>query len=768
MKNPTSIYRVVLWSGVALLANLAYRKVHPVAWKLALFAGVFALLWELISHAPRRKKHTETEDAFTPSEDAHKSRSPFPALFVDLGATLTLLYATNGLQSPFLPLLLFPVLEANSLFGRGTALKTAGAIALFLPVCFLKGASVTTGTLYIISVSVLFVLAGMAGATPQESNDEEDDTPELFGGKRRRTFRLLEGTIQTLESERDRALAERTQIRDTYSEVARLHREQKTQIARLEATSQILGVHLSTEASDTSDKTALTAVLTILMDSFEARSGVIWMREAGGERLTPISAEGNGFTLSRMHSIEKPGEMFPSELRLTLENELISYAPPSALTSGNTLALQGMTQGMVPYPTIVALVRTQDGEGILGAIGLCDGRGASRFNDSDFERLQEAALPLAQTFRAIEERNSLRRRNLELTTLYDLSRLFQTSTGLEQVNLAAVHKAHTLLNGLDTALYYFDRAKQQMVLQTSRGTAIDLLEFAIFGEPDAKGKPNAGLKGWFNGGAKQFSLPDLASGIGVYDVENLPIQSGSFAATPIVVQGRLVGMMTHYSPQPHAFDAPTLKTVERVVEQLGIALERTETYATLEQMAMTDTDTGLASSRYFRYRFSEEFTRVQHFETDATLILIALDRRETLVARYGSPFTESLLKTVAQTLENVLPETCLPARYDETRLAILLPHTDFGKASEIFDALKTHASTTERRTADGKKVTLSLSAGIASLTLHGSTPEEVLQSAETALCEAQAHGGDRYAIAETFAQIAALLPATLVEAGSRD
>ena len=428
-----------------MLAHLGYRRLHPVAWKLALFAGLFGLLWQLVSKSPRRKKGTGEEDAFTPTEETLQPRSPFPAVLVDSGVTLSLIATTGGFRSPFLPLLLFPVLESGTLFGTVSAIKMVVAVGLLTLVNFRGAATVANGILYTVTLGVLTLTGFLSGRRPSES-DADGETSELSFLGRRNALRSLETTIQALETEREQAFADRKQVRETYSEVARLHREQKVQIARLEMGSQLLSIHLSAEASDASDRNALSAMLTILLDSFEARSGAIWMREAGGERLTPCVAEGNHFDTTKMPPIEKPLEMFPSDLRITLETQLIAQAPASAFGDkfGNKANPQAFVQGMVPYPAIVALVRTHDSEGILGAVGICDARGASRFNDSDYERLQEAASPLSQTFRAIEERNALRRRNAELTALYDLSRLFQTATSLEQVNLVAVHKAQSV------------------------------------------------------------------------------------------------------------------------------------------------------------------------------------------------------------------------------------------------------------------------------------------------------------------------------------
>ncbi len=747
MSNTLSTCRILIWSLVALLSHLAYRKIHPGAWKLALLAGLFAFLWGMLMQKPRRKKPTGKEDAFTPTSDTFQKRSPLPVLGADLLLTTALLAVTGGMRSPFVPLLVFPVIESGLLLGGTAGIKAAALLSLLNLGQLAHGSSVSGWVLYGVTAGVLFagaVLVGL-GSTPGQAEDDAELAAAGFGGKRR-ALRFLETTIQELEAERETALADRQQVRETYSEVARLHREQKNQIARLETTTQILGINLSTEAlTDAEEKPALTAILTILMDAFEARSGAVWMRETGGHRLTPCAAEGNGFSIGRMHSIENPVEMFPSDLRGALETQLIAQAPASAQGSSLAFAAHSPSQTVVPYPAIVALVRSQSGEGIVGAVGLCDGRGASRFHDSDYERLQEAALPLAQTFRAIEERKAMRRRNQELTALYDLSRLFQTATSLEQVNRAAVHQAHTLLDGADTALYYLTPQTQQMNLQTARGTAVNLLPSLRFGE----GGRTSGLNGWLGQGTPQVYLPDLAHSEDLLR-ESTSVQGGSFAVTPLLIQRRIVGFLTHFSPRSQAFDPPALKTMERIAEQLGTALERTETFSTLEQMAITDAETGLGSARYFRCRFSEEFSRVRTFGTEAVLLLIGLDRTETLVSHHGAPFVESLVKSVAGALSNVLPETCLPARYDPYRLAVLLPHADFETAERVYLLLKTQIAA-DFRTLEGKTGSVSISGGIASLALHGNSSEDTLLAAETALSEAQAHGGDRAAIAETLA-----------------
>ena len=141
-----------------------------------------------------------------------------------------------------------------------------------------------------------------------------------------------------------------------------------------------------------------------------------------------------------------------------------------------------------------------------------------------------------------------------------------------------------------------------------------------------------------------------------------------------------------------------------------------------------DQPTGLASKRYLTMFLHRELNRSSRANTPLSLAIFDIHDFRQLVEDGGIAEALTGLADIGARLRSALREYDLVARYAGGRLAVVLPETSERHASEIIERLHTLATSV---CMNGKAV--SATVGLASFPEHGTTAEELINSAHRAL-----------------------------------
>lgn len=132
---------------------------------------------------------------------------------------------------------------------------------------------------------------------------------------------------------------------------------------------------------------------------------------------------------------------------------------------------------------------------------------------------------------------------------------------------------------------------------------------------------------------------------------------------------------------------------------------------TYKQIANTDVLTGLANRRAFDSRMAQVFAAPRNLPVTA-LILSDIDHFKTFNDTYGHAIGDTVLKIVAETVRNVLPEHAFPARTGGEEFAIIVEGVTQQEACQIAEtvrrAIETAPFIDEASGTDCGKVTISL------------------------------------------------------------
>jgi diguanylate cyclase (GGDEF)-like protein/PAS domain S-box-containing protein len=108
----------------------------------------------------------------------------------------------------------------------------------------------------------------------------------------------------------------------------------------------------------------------------------------------------------------------------------------------------------------------------------------------------------------------------------------------------------------------------------------------------------------------------------------------------------------------------------------------------LQELARTDSLTGLANRRAFDEALKAEFLRSRRFLTPAALLMIDIDHFKTINDAYGHDMGDRALVALAATLKTTARATDLPARIGGEEFVLLLAGTTLAGGIELAERLR--------------------------------------------------------------------------------
>ncbi|HEX8856732.1 MAG TPA: EAL domain-containing protein [Thermoleophilaceae bacterium] len=160
-----------------------------------------------------------------------------------------------------------------------------------------------------------------------------------------------------------------------------------------------------------------------------------------------------------------------------------------------------------------------------------------------------------------------------------------------------------------------------------------------------------------------------------------------------------------------------------------------ESTANAEKAENTDYLTGAASNRQFQETLGIEIKRAQREQNSVGLVVLGLDRFESINDNYGHAKGDEVLRNVAEELRDMLRATDVLSRLGGDEFALILPGTDPDVAYSIAERAR---SVIAELSPNGRRLTSS--AGVACYPDHARDESTLLQFANGALRLAKREG----------------------------
>lgn len=186
-----------------------------------------------------------------------------------------------------------------------------------------------------------------------------------------------------------------------------------------------------------------------------------------------------------------------------------------------------------------------------------------------------------------------------------------------------------------------------------------------------------------------------------------------------------------------------VKPISRPVllARVGVMLRIRRNEERIRQLSMIDEFTGLYSKTYVVARLAEEMERVARRRSSLAVAMIDLDDFKSMNDRFGHPFGDRVLQTVATCFKENVRRYDSVGRYGGEEFLIILPNLGEIEGEHAIgrlrDSLASHVFAV-----NGKRVTATFSAGVVSWDFEASR-DELVARADQALYAAKETGKNR-------------------------
>ena len=220
--------------------------------------------------------------------------------------------------------------------------------------------------------------------------------------------------------------------------------------------------------------------------------------------------------------------------------------------------------------------------------------------------------------------------------------------------------------------------------------------------------------------------------------------SRSAVALPVTCAEQFLGVMYVESQEPCTFPEQDLQLLRTLADLFAGALHNAMTFQKAQEQAITDGLTGVKTHRFLMEALSAEWKRSTRAGRQFSLVLMDLDRFKFVNDFYGHLEGDVVLQRVGQILEQNCRRSDVVARYGGDEFVILMPETPVDQARQLASKLRGWIASDPLLR--DKNVTGSF--GVAGFPMHGSTPQELIQVADSSMYLSKHQGGNAVSTSE--------------------
>jgi diguanylate cyclase (GGDEF)-like protein/PAS domain S-box-containing protein len=212
---------------------------------------------------------------------------------------------------------------------------------------------------------------------------------------------------------------------------------------------------------------------------------------------------------------------------------------------------------------------------------------------------------------------------------------------------------------------------------------------------------------------------------------------------PLLVDDRVVGLITLYATGLGFFDRDEIALLEEVAADVSFALQSISRQEKLEYLSYYDTLTGLPNRQLFIDRLSQQMRAREGEERMVALILLNLERFRNMNETLGRHGGDEVLRQIAGRLQHAFHGKDSLAHFGADNFAVVIRGVrDAGEIahlveSQVFGCLEEPFEIEDRR------LRATARAGVAVFPADGDNADTLFKNAEAALTKART-SGERY------------------------
>ncbi len=253
---------------------------------------------------------------------------------------------------------------------------------------------------------------------------------------------------------------------------------------------------------------------------------------------------------------------------------------------------------------------------------------------------------------------------------------------------------------------------------------------------------------------------DRAQAVTPYLAPVAKLGASSLLVLPIVWQNDVVGTVVLGFAAAALLSDEERGRARNLGDRVGVAFATAAKDEQLYFQANYDTLTALPNRQYFMDQLARRLTQAQRDPRQFALLVVDLDHFKLINDTLGHEAGDDVLRQTAERLKQCVRETDTVARLGGDEFTIVLPQIKSARDSESV-AQHIIESMAAPFLVGGKEEFLNASIGIALYPADGTTAEELLRNADTAMYRAKEGGRGRYVYFEERMNVAALARVSL-------
>lgn len=163
----------------------------------------------------------------------------------------------------------------------------------------------------------------------------------------------------------------------------------------------------------------------------------------------------------------------------------------------------------------------------------------------------------------------------------------------------------------------------------------------------------------------------------------------------------------------------------------------------LAQETILDPLTGAYNKKYFYDTAQKELEHFHRYGRKFSIVFMDIDDFKKINDKYGHLTGDIVLKTLAQKLKSLLRKSDYVCRFGGEEFVLILHGADSEKAFAIAERIRQEIAKEEIKTYDGKTISITISAGISTVTDTTKNIQEMIDKADMAMYKAKQSGKNK-------------------------
>jgi diguanylate cyclase (GGDEF)-like protein len=325
----------------------------------------------------------------------------------------------------------------------------------------------------------------------------------------------------------------------------------------------------------------------------------------------------------------------------------------------------------------------------------------------------------------------------EMDILYEVSLAIAAGVGLEKTTQAVFRQLKKVIpvDLFFLALYEPTKKMVSYFMYQQDGKRIDIEPFYLMQKPS--------LTRYVTQKRETIYITDFKAEdaeVKEDDIIRVPgFDNRTFLGVPLILRGEVIGVLSVQSAEPNAYDSNQIRLVETIAQQTTIAMDNAKLFEKMQEMAITDSLTGLYNRRYFYMILGNEIERAKRYQSSLTLIMIDIDHFKLVNDKFGHLAGDQVLRSVSDICKKLLRHTDNMFRIGGEEFIIILPETNQKEALKVAKRIR---STVAENTFNTKKgsVKITVSIGVSEYGENNPASNEFIESADRTMYDAKKAG----------------------------